>query len=154
MTSSFKGLVENECGSQNPLLKLASHFTTDRTLINQDGIKSHTIVDENEFVNEYFNDNPLFYNKHQRKQAPQTFHMENLFSELLNIDNKHTNNLTNINLNSKTAADWSSEYTRGLQSQSKFNNNNSNMADTMVSNDVKWSTEYLTQRETTLYDDA
>jgi hypothetical protein len=147
--TSFKSLVENECGTQNPILKLASHFTTDRTLISQDGIRNNvsSIADENDFVNEYFNDNPLLY-KH-RKQAPQTFHMENLFSELLNID-KHTNNLTNINLNSKMANDWSAEYTRALPPQSKTNNNNViSMAD-----DIKWSTEYLTQRETTLYDDA
>ncbi len=145
--TSLKGLVENECGTQNPILKLASHFTSDRTLIAQDGIKTSIgsmHADENEFVTDYFNENPLLYK--QRKQAPQTFHMENLFSELLNID-KHTNNLTNINLNSKMANDWSAEYTRALQP--KPNNSTNNFG-----NDIKWSTEYLKQSETTLYDDA
>ncbi len=32
---AMKNFVDQECGQQNPLLKLTSHFTTDRSLINQ-----------------------------------------------------------------------------------------------------------------------
>ena len=32
---AMKNLMDNQCGSENALLKLTSHFTNDKTLINQ-----------------------------------------------------------------------------------------------------------------------
>ncbi|CAF3953873.1 unnamed protein product [Adineta steineri] len=82
--TTFKPLVDAECGTTNPLIKLSELYKEDKKLVIQDGINpslinfsdtnltinSDTIVDE--LVNEY----------HRPIIAPNTFHLESLLKDL------------------------------------------------------------------------
>ena len=64
--------------------------------------------------------------------------MENLFNELIKVDNDSLKINKNVGLDKNLLAnDWALDY----------NNSNSKI-------DLQWSSDYLTQTETTLYNEA
>lgn len=164
----MKGLLENECGGQNPLMKLTTHFTNNEHLRTQDAIQNHpqqsNDVVADSFVSEYLgiDQNVPFHNR-MPQQQPRTFQMEKLLNELKQIDTDkaavaNLANPTNLNnqiqlSNSNTtstnsANDWTQEY---------FSLNNMLMRKSpLIIEDrgLKWSTDYLTQTEATIFDEA
>jgi len=199
----MKGLIENECGGQNPLMKLTAHFTsTGEQKIAQDALRSmrtnaatantttttgdssqNAKVNADNFVSEYLGidqKSAAAANSSMLKRipAPRTFQMEALLNELKQIDNSNMslsstnlNNLANnaallqqqapklsasslflnsLNTsNTNLSSDWTQEYwsslTAAFQKQSP-----------MIFDDkaFKWSAEYLTQTEATIFDPA
>ena len=83
----------------------------------------------------------------RRMPAPRTFHMEALLSELKQIDNTNNNN-PQLSAN-QLSNDWSQEYwssmTNGFQKQAPI------IIDDRA---FKWSAEYLTPTEATIFDEA
>jgi hypothetical protein len=63
--------------------------------------------------------------------------MENLFNELIKVDDNLKNGQVDTNL---LANNWTLDYNR--------NNNNSKLLD------LQWSSDYLTQTESTLYNET
>lgn len=167
----LKGLTENECGGQNPLMKLTNHFTNNSEhLRTQDNVKNRQQLNNSvadSFVSEYlgidqkvpnqqhFNHNAPIQRRQQ--QQPRTFQMERLLSELKQIDTDNKtirqpqtsslNNQSNASLtnNVNPANDWSQEY---------FSLNNMLIKQQPNDCDLKWSTDYLTQTEATIFDEA
>jgi len=176
----MKGLTENECGGQNPLMKLTTHFTNNSEhLRTQDAIKNRQqSTNADAFVSEYLgidqkvpqlnqNDHQQQQRYQQVQQQPRTFQMERLLNELKQIDTDNANKvirqpksntdnknqqLNNANTNN-SANEWSQEYF-------SLNNHNNNMLvkqSPMNFEDpasFKWSADYLTQSEATIFDEA
>lgn len=108
----MKGLIENECGGQNPLMKLTSHFAgpmpgNEQQILSQEAIRhmqqqQKLNTPEHQLVSEYLaieseknarvglmnqkngNNTNQFV---RRVPAPRSFQMEALFNELKHIDN-------------------------------------------------------------------
>jgi restriction endonuclease Mrr len=99
----------------------------------------------------------------KRMPAPRSFHMEALLNELKHIDNTtatigashdHQQQIQGENQLAKSSSgDWAQEYWSSLsaafQKQSPFITTSS-----MDEKAFKWSTDYLTQNEATIFDEA
>jgi ABC-type branched-subunit amino acid transport system ATPase component len=107
----MKGLIENECGGQNPLMKLTSHFvgptaTGNDQMLSQEALRNiqqqqKLNTPEQQLVSEYLGIESeknarvagLMHQKNNANQfmrrmpAPRSFQMEALFNELKHIDN-------------------------------------------------------------------
>lgn len=105
----IKGLIENECAGQNPLMKLATHFTAsaDSKLLSQSVMSQQQqqqqppsqLFNPDMLVAEYLSLDSkqaarVAHHHHQHQQhhrpqqlAPRSFHMETLFKELKQIEN-------------------------------------------------------------------
>ena len=77
---SMKGLVEGECGGSNPLMRLTSHYTSDRAHL-QDGLGPATNISEQGLVTEF-----LAETRHVTSRLPQTFRMDTLLQEMREIE--------------------------------------------------------------------
>lgn len=171
----MKGLTENECGGQNPLMRLTTHFTNNSEhLRTQDVLKNRQQASNqtaDSFVSEYLGidqkvpQNSLFHQqfnqnaRHPQQQQPSTIQMERLLYELKQIETDNTNkkaiqkpNSTNTALQQNTSQqlsnDWSQEYfslNEMFVKQSPINLDNGAF---------KWSTDYLTQTEATVFDET
>ena len=75
----MKGLVEGDCGGSNPLLRLTSHFTTDRAHL-QDGLGPAREASEQGLVTEFLAET------RQVTRRPQTFRMDSLLREMREIE--------------------------------------------------------------------
>uniref|UniRef100_A0A0B7A4R4 Uncharacterized protein n=1 Tax=Arion vulgaris TaxID=1028688 RepID=A0A0B7A4R4_9EUPU len=88
-----RSLVEAECGGQNSLVRLTSHFTQDR------GLKQEAYGLTNRFpppkpyeINRHLSQTSTdelvgeFLSSHHTAMAPQTFHMGNLLQEMREIE--------------------------------------------------------------------
>lgn len=125
----MKGLIENECGGQNPLMKLTAHFggpaANSQILSQQEAIRSmqqqqSSMPREHQLVSEYLaieseksgrasigSGGDQFV---RRLPAPRSFQMEALFNELKQIDSMNaavkstsiSTSALNTNSNSKT----------------------------------------------------
>lgn len=170
--------MENECGGQNPLMKLTSHFTnTSEHLRTQDVLKTRNqqANSADSFISEYLGidqklpqqqqhnqqQNLPFRGPQQQQQQPRTFQMEKLLNELKQIDTDNatigqhltpnSNNQLQYNsnfFNNGAADEWSQEY---------FSLNDMIIKQSpMIINDraLKWSADYLTQTEATIFDEA
>ncbi|XP_071840318.1 peroxisomal targeting signal 1 receptor-like [Apostichopus japonicus] len=92
MATGMRDLVDAECGTANPLMKLTSHFTQDKSM-RQEGIRPpnrlaeqsqrFSGIPENQLVNEFLAD------QHRHVAPPQTFHMESLLREMNDIERAH-----------------------------------------------------------------
>jgi len=191
----MKGLIENECGGQNPLMKLTAHFAnSSEQKLSQDAIRNLRTNDINQqpnpdnFVSEYLgidqkssasvnNASNLVL---KRLPAPRTFQMEALLNELKQIDSSSmslsSNNLSslgpsypmlqqqqapklsssslflnsiNASNNNLLANDWSQEYWSSISAA--FQKRSPLILDDRA---FKWSAEYLTQTEATIFDEA
>jgi peroxin-5 len=104
--AALKPLLDAECGTTNPLIKLSQFYTRDNTLVTQDGLikpatnnfsnanltgGSNATIDE--LVNEY----------HRPIAAPNTFHLEGLLTGLRLADDTVDN--TN-----KHEYEWTSQF--------------------------------------------
>ena len=76
---SMKGLVEGDCGGSNPLLRLTSHFTTDRAHL-QEGLGPARDLSEQGLVTEFLAET------RQVTRRPQTFRMDSLLREMREIE--------------------------------------------------------------------
>ena len=76
----MKGLVEGECGGSNPLMRLTSHYTSDRAHL-QDGLGPATNISEQGLVTEF-----LAETRHVTSRLPQTFRMDTLLQEMREIE--------------------------------------------------------------------
>lgn len=133
--AALKPLLDAECGTTNPLIKLSQFYTRDNTLVTQDGlIKPATNNFSNanltgggtatidELVNEY----------HRPIAAPNTFHLEGLLTGLRMTDdstdntNKHEYEWTTQFLDSLTN-DFSSYPTNTLKPNNNFSTSNQQM---------------------------
>lgn len=189
----MKGLIENECGGQNALMKLTSHFTNaSEQQIAQDAIRNQRTEmiqplaqkqNADSFVSEYLGidqkSNHLANSiMLKRLPAPRTFQMEALLNELKQIDHSQMsmsstnlansahpllqqqapklstsslflNQLNTTSSNNLNANDWSQEYwsslTAAFQKQSPI---------ILDDRAFKWSAEYLTQTEATIFDES
>ncbi|CAF4587960.1 unnamed protein product [Rotaria sp. Silwood1] len=136
--AALKPLLDAECGTTNPLIKLSQFYTRDNTLVTQDGLikpatnnftnanltgGSNATIDE--LVNEY----------HRPIAAPNTFHLEGLLTGLRLADdtidntNKHeyewtsqfldslTNDFSSYSTNTKTNNNFSSSMIHPLSNQ-------------------------------------
>lgn len=163
----MKGLTENECGGQNALMKLTSHLTSNSGHVRiQDSQRSrhmgHTSSAADAFVSEYLGIDQSVPVQHQQQerpgpiqqQQPRTFQMEKLLSELKQIDTEsHTFNVPAV----LQAGDdnWSREYFSLNPSMSGAGHNSTSIGSTLDGPSAfKWSTEYLTQSEATIFDEA
>jgi peroxin-5 len=147
----MKGLMENECGGQNPLMKLTTHFTNNSDhLRTQDAIKSRQNANPtaDNFISEYLG---IDQKVPQQQHQPRTFQMGRLLNELKqidsqNIDNKAVCQPISAKFNSMPVDnEWSDEY---------FSLNNVIMKQSPMIYENKWSTDYLTQSEATIFDEA
>ena len=79
---SMKGLLEGDCGGSNPLMRLTSHYTTDRAHL-QDGLGPASARDLSEqgLVTEF-----LAETRHVTSRLPQTFRMDTLLQEMREIE--------------------------------------------------------------------
>jgi hypothetical protein len=151
----MKGLTENECGGQNALMKLTSHLTANSEHMRiQDTQRSRPTADA--FVSEYLGidqkvpvqrqqlPGPIQQQQHQ--QQPRTFQMEKLLSELKQIDTENQKFQVPAFKPNQTDS-WTQEY---------FSLNPSNLNNVPLDGPsaFKWSTEYLTQSEATIFDEA
>ncbi|UJR26474.1 hypothetical protein I4U23_007801 [Adineta vaga] len=125
--AALKPLLDAECGTTNPLIKLSQFYTRDNTLVTQDGLikpATNTFTSANltggsnatidELVNEY----------HRPISAPNTFHLEGLLTGLrladdaLDNTNKHEYEWTTQFLDSFT-----NDFTSHSTNAPKINNN-------------------------------
>jgi len=171
----MKGLLENECGAQNPLIKLTSHFTNaSEQLRTQDQVKSQhnqlhskgPIAQAECYVSEYLGIDqkvPAI----RRTQVPRTFQMEKLLNELKQIETTNTNGIIgNRKLNTPAmhgpasnthslfngatvnslSNEWSQEYWSSMLIKQS----------PMIIDDraFKWSADYLTHTEATVFDET
>ncbi|XP_064642252.1 peroxisomal targeting signal 1 receptor-like isoform X2 [Lineus longissimus] len=153
---STRDLVDAECGGANPLMKLTSHFTEDRSL-RQEGFHPHRAAEaihqpfageaEEDLVNEFLVD-------HHGHVAPQTFRMSGLLQEMREIEESRSRIQPQrapgvAELAAKPEV-WTNEF---LQSELVDQNlvgeflQNSSPAD--LSQDGKWAHEYLEPTEHT-----
>ncbi len=173
----MKGIIDNECAGQNALMRLAtSHFTNaTESKLAQDSLR-HQLQHhpqpstEESLINEYLTMNSMMMGQ----QAPRTFHMGALFNELKQIDNNTNKESVNLSesltknasiISQQNNQDWSQEYfsfnnkksagfglktgdnqfTTGVQTSPLINT---------PQDGFKWSTEYLSQNEATIFDEA
>ncbi|XP_041377756.1 peroxisomal targeting signal 1 receptor-like isoform X2 [Gigantopelta aegis] len=148
-----RNLVEGDCGANNSLMKLTSHYTQDRAF-KQEGFRppgfiphqvSRPITDAtpDELVNE-------FLSGHQTAMAPQTFHMGSLLQEMREIEEaeiRHPPNRAPAIADLAVTGDWTAEF---------MAENNLEQGDWVkefaaehhrAPPDVKWAKEYLDQTE-------
>jgi len=106
--AALKPLLDAECGTTNPLIKLSQFYSRDNTLVTQDGLIKPTTsnypVNANltgggnatidELVNEY----------HRPIAAPNTFHLEGLLTGLRLADDN------NIDSTTKQDFEWTSQF--------------------------------------------
>ncbi len=156
----MKGLTENECGGQNPLMKLTSHFTNNSGhLRTQDVIKSrqqpNVSTTADNFISEYLGIDQKVPQQPLQHQ-PRTFQMNRLLKEIKEIDSSSIDNKAvcqpknhGINkLNLPVDSDWNQEY---------FSLNNMIFKQSPHIYDdraFKWSADYLTQSEATIFEEA
>lgn len=155
----MKGLMENECGGQNPLMKLTTHFTNNSShMRTQDAAKNRHQSNVNQtadnFISEYLG---IDQKVPQQQQQPRTFQMGRLLNEIKQIDSSNIDNKAvrqprsnhGVNkLNSPVESDWSQEY---------FSLNSILLKQSpLIYEDraFKWSADYLTQSEATIFDEA
>jgi hypothetical protein len=150
----MKGLIENECGGQNPLMKLAGHFNnTSEQKLTQEAIKSlraaaavavahqsSNQINSDQLVNEYLNNHVIDANNNntsaavvgRRLPAPRTFQMGSLLNELKQID--------------KTSQLYqSTQSVSSSSNQQLANNNNNSISSSVSSNNLinnDWTQEY------------
>ena len=152
----MKGLIENECGGQNPLMKLAGHFNnTSEQKLTQEAIKSlraaaavavahqsSNQINSDQLVNDYLNNHLIDANNNnaaavvgRRLPAPRTFQMGSLLNELKQIDKS-----------SQLYQSTQSMTSSSNQQLSNNNNNNSNSISSSVSSNNlinnDWTQEY------------
>ncbi|CAF1487300.1 unnamed protein product [Adineta steineri] len=104
--AALKPLLDAECGTTNPLIKLSQFYTRDNTLVTQDGLikpatnnftsanltgGSNATIDE--LVNEY----------HRPISAPNTFHLEGLLTGLRLADD-------NVDNTNKHEYEWTTQF--------------------------------------------
>lgn len=159
----MKGLTENECGGQNALMKLTSHLTanSDHVRIQDTQRSRHTGSSAADaLVSEYLGIDQTVPIQHQqqarpgpiRQQQARSFHMEKLLSELKQIDTEsHKFNVPAVLPGSDS---WSQEYFSLNPSMSGAGHNNNMSLNLDGPSAFKWSTEYLTQSEATIFDEA
>jgi len=154
----MKGLMENECGGQNPLMKLTTHFTnTSGHLRTQDASRSRQQANVNPtadmFISEYLGIDQKV--PHQQQQ-PRTFQMGRLLNEIKQIDSSSIDNKAVCQPRSHMAnklslpvdSDWNQEY---------FSLNNMLLKQSpLIYEDraFQWSADYLTQSEATIFNEA
>eukprot|EP00058_Branchiostoma_floridae_P000759 XP_002586247.1 hypothetical protein BRAFLDRAFT_62718 [Branchiostoma floridae] len=166
---AMRQLVEGECGGANPLMKLTTHFTQDKTL-RQEGLRPgfpaarglpvlaiHTLFcpDIVQLVNEFLAD--------QRSHAaPTTFRMDALMQEMREIEDAEMRsrlaqapNVADL----ATAANWADEYLAKEGTELNDSDWSKEFVDDPLSRyagpdilpleqaDAKWAHEYLEQAE-------
>ena len=116
----MKGLIENECGGQNPLMKLTAHFTSpaNEQTLSQEAMRQQKqkLPEPHQLVSEYLaiesekhSTRPLLQQQHQnqflrRLPAPRSFQMEALFNELKHMDSLHAASSVNKSTSISTSA--------------------------------------------------
>lgn len=168
MASGMRDLVDPECGTSNPLMKLTSHYTKDRSM-RQEGIRppgtfasqsrDFTSVPEHELVNEFLAD------QQRHVPAPQTFHMEALLREMNDIERAHAlqapvqaPGVADL----ATHPDWAADFLEGEQKRGQeviddtgqdwtqqFLDSQSDSVgpDILPGTDEQWAQEYLGQTD-------
>ena len=91
-----------------------------------------------DFVDEYLTDNAKF-----RRLAPNTIQMKNLYNELVYIDNNIKNSNNKVDTNT-LANEWSADYNSNIHQNYK----------SQQLQGLQWSTEYLAETESNLYNNA
>lgn len=150
----MKGLTENECGGQNALMKLASHLSSnsehlrvqDRQFSRHMNGMAAPSTAADALVSEYLGidqrvpaqPGPI------QQQQPRTFQMEKLLSELKQIDSE-SQKLQVAALPGGNDG-WAHEYFSLNPTSGSVANSGPGA--------FKWSTEYLTQSEATIFDEA
>ncbi|XP_035696994.1 peroxisomal targeting signal 1 receptor-like isoform X3 [Branchiostoma floridae] len=165
---AMRQLVEGECGGANPLMKLTTHFTQDKTL-RQEGLRPgfpaarglpvtpdrFAEASEEQLVNEFLAD--------QRSHAaPTTFRMDALMQEMREIEDAEMRsrlaqapNVADL----ATAANWADEYLAKEGTDLNDSDWSKEFVDDPLSRyagpdilpleqaDAKWAHEYLEQAE-------
>ncbi|XP_078695944.1 peroxisomal targeting signal 1 receptor-like isoform X3 [Branchiostoma floridae x Branchiostoma belcheri] len=165
---AMRQLVEGECGGANPLMKLTTHFTQDKTL-RQEGLRPgfpaarglpvtpdrFAEASEEQLVNEFLAD--------QRSHAaPTTFRMDALMQEMREIEDAEMRsrlaqapNVADL----ATAANWADEYLAKEGTELNDSDWSKEFVDDPISRyagpdilpleqaDAKWAHEYLEQAE-------
>ena len=84
---SLKGLVDGDCGGSNPMLRLTSHYTTDRGHLQEGlGRTSMTSMTSKDLSEQGLVTEFLAETRHVTSRLPQTFRMDTLLQEMREIE--------------------------------------------------------------------
>ncbi|XP_048580653.1 peroxisomal targeting signal 1 receptor isoform X2 [Nematostella vectensis] len=152
---AMRDLVEGECGDANPLMKLVSHFTQDKSL-HQEGLihdrfgphqhlqeRAFHERQEHELVEEYLQD--------PRSHAPpQTFRMDDLLHEMTEIEQRslHHTPVRAPGVADLATSEWAAEYMstevqRAEEWAQEYDNSEILHSAELHSSPAKWAAEYL-----------
>jgi len=126
---SFKDLVERDCGSNNALVQLTSHFTQEKLskvgkAAGHDSFTSDFLAEHREFV------------------APSTFHMDGLLQEMQEIERSNMMPKHGPDVVELAAQLWTEEFSKGSHNNAAHNTLTSPPLSNEQSSSL-WSDEYL-----------
>nr|XP_054769102.1 peroxisomal targeting signal 1 receptor-like isoform X1 [Lytechinus pictus] len=174
---AMRDLVDGECGTANPLMRLTSHFTQDKSLHQEglqhlpgpggfvQGARPFLEAPDQELVNEFLSD------QHRHAGPPQTFRMDALLQEMQEIEGLHHRQALAqapgvADLASR--ADWAAEFLEAEQKRAEEIVDDTDLnwtkdfldsqresvgPDIIPTTDTKWAEEYLEQTEDKLWTD-
>ncbi|XP_006819303.1 peroxisomal targeting signal 1 receptor-like [Saccoglossus kowalevskii] len=161
---AMRDFIDGECGGANPLMKLTTHFTQDKSL-QQEGFRRGVIhprdlergfieAPEQQLVNE-------FLAEQHHHAPPQTFRMDALLHEMQAIEDAQYRPMPvrGPRVAEIATEDWAAEFLTKEQQRppeeaswtTEFLENPNQSAVANVVPDTKWAAEYLEQSEDHLW---